>query len=131
MPDAHRHRIRVRYAETDQMGVVHHSSCIPWLEEARIEWLRAHGASYREMEAGGLFMPVVDLQVRYLRSLKFDDEVELLTTVAAPGPTRLAFTTQVQVDGKRCLEATVTVAAVDRSGRPVRVPSHLVPVPVP
>ncbi len=80
-------------------------------------------------------MPVVDLQVRYLRPLRFDDVAVLLTTASAPGPTRLAFTTLVQVGEVRCLQATVTVAAVERSGRPARLPAdllpHLVPAAVP
>lgn len=109
------------------MGVAHHSACVAWLEEARIAWLRDHGASYRELEASGLLMPVVDLHIRYRRSLRFDDVADLWTTVAAPGPTRLAFTTRLEVAGVMALDGVVTVAAVDRSGRPVRLPAHLLP----
>ena len=123
----HRHRLRVRYAETDQMGVAHHSACVPWLEEARIEWLRAHGSSYRDLEAGGILMPVVDLQVRYRRPVRFDDAVDLITTVSAPGPTRLVFHTELFHEGKLCLTADVTVAAIDRDSRPVRIPAGLLP----
>lgn len=122
----HRHIIRVRYAESDQMGVAHHSAIVPWLEEARIEWLRARGLSYRELEASGLLMPVVELSVRYRRSLRFDDQAELRTRVEVKGPSRLAFLTAVHLDSMLCADAVVVVAATDRVGRPVRLPAALV-----
>jgi acyl-CoA thioester hydrolase len=121
----HLHQIRVRYAETDQMGVAHHSACVAWLEEARIEWLRARGRSYRELETGGLFMPVVELSICYFKTLRFDDVATLSTTAVSPGPTRLTFTTSVLLGDQPCLEGVVTVAAVDPSGRPVRIPPEL------
>ena len=125
MSGVHLHQIRVRYAETDQMGVAHHSACVAWLEEARIEWLRARGRSYRELEAGGLLMPVVELSIRYFKTLRFDDVATLSTMAVSPGPTRLTFTTSVLLGDQPCLEGAVTVAAVDPSGRPVRIPPEL------
>ncbi len=122
---AHVHTIRVRYAESDQMGVAHHASYIPWLEEARIEWLRAHQRSYRQLEAEGIFMPVIDLQVRYKRSLRFDDVATLTTTAEATGPTRICFTTRVMHGDVLCVEAEVTVAAVNAAGKPQRIPAGL------
>ena len=121
----HTHTIRVRYAETDQMGVAHHAAYIPWLEEARIEWLRAHQRSYRQLEAEGIFMPVIDLQISYRRSLRFDDVLTLITTATATGPTRICFTTRVVLGEMLCAEATVTVAAVDAAGKPQRIPAGL------
>ena len=121
----HTHTIRVRYAETDQMGVAHHAAYIPWLEEARIEWLRAHQRSYRQLEAEGIFMPVIDLQISYRRSLRFDDVLTLITTASATGPTRICFTTRVVLGEMLCAEATVTVAAVDAAGKPQRIPAGL------
>jgi len=121
----HVHTIRVRYAESDQMGVAHHASYIPWLEEARIEWLRAHQRSYRQLEEEGVFMPVIDLQVRYKRSLRFDDVATLTTTARATGPTRICFTTRVMHGDVLCVEAEVTVAAVNAAGKPQRIPAGL------
>ncbi len=120
------HTIRVRYAESDQMGVAHHGSFVIWFETARIEWLRQVGHSYRQLEADGLFMPVVDLAVRYKRSLRFDDEATLTTTATVAGPTRLVFRTVVTHGDTLCAEGDVTVAAVNRDGRPVRLPAELV-----
>jgi acyl-CoA thioester hydrolase len=122
---AHVHRIRVRYAETDQMGVAHHASFVIWCEEARIAWLRASGASYRDLEASGVLMPVVDLHLRYLRPLRFDDEAVLTTTATRVGRVRLSFATTIDQGADRCAEAVVVVAATDRGGRPVRLPDGL------
>jgi acyl-CoA thioester hydrolase len=123
----HQHVIRVRYAESDQMGVAHHAAYVPWFEEARIEWLRARGRSYRQLEAEGLFMPVIELSVRYRRSLRFDDQATMFTTVVATGPSRLCFSTRIVYGEVTCAEATVTVAAVDAAGKPRRMPADLLP----
>ncbi len=124
----HRHLIRVRYAESDQMGVAHHAAYVVWLEEARIAWLRAHGHEYRALEASGVLMPVIELQVRYRRSLRFDDEVEMTTRIAAHGPSRVTFSTVIACAGKECAEGRVTVAAMNREGRPTRLPAALAEV---
>ena len=116
------HRVRVRYGESDQMGVAHHGSYIAWLEEARLAWMRSHGLSYRELEASGTMMPVVDLRVGYQRASRFDDELDLTTTATAAGPSRIVFTTEVRRAGELLATGAVTVASTDRNGRPVRIP---------
>ncbi len=111
------------------MGVAHHASYIPWLEEARIEWLRSVGRSYRVLEASGVFMPVIELQVRYKRSVRFDDLVTLSTTATAIGPSRIRFSSRItggETEPRLCAEADVTVAAVDAGGKPQRLPAELV-----
>ena len=122
---AHLHLIRVRYADTDQMGVAHHAAYVVWCEEARIAWLRNRGILYRDLEISGTLMPVIDLQIGYKRSVRFDDELHLLTTATVLGPTRMQFTTIIQFADQICAEAQVTVAAVDRSGRPCRLPASI------
>ena len=67
--------VRVRYAETDAMGVVHHSRYFVWLELARVEWLKACGLNYKELERNGFFLPVVEVNLKYHASTFFDDEV--------------------------------------------------------
>ncbi|MEK7413504.1 MAG: thioesterase family protein, partial [Planctomycetota bacterium] len=89
------HRIRVRYAETDQMAVAHHSAYVAWFEEARIAWLRNHGHSYKQLEESGTIMPVVELTIRYRKAARFDDELALTTTAVAAGPSRVVFTTVI------------------------------------
>jgi acyl-CoA thioester hydrolase len=65
----------VRYAETDQMGVVHHAAYVVWLEEGRSTWLRAHGRSYAQFEAEGLRLAVSEIQVRYKQPTRYDQRV--------------------------------------------------------
>ena len=120
-----RHQIRVRYAETDAQQVAHHSAYVVWLEEARIEALRSMGRCYRTLESTGLLMPVIEVSVRYRRSLVFDDRVDLITTIHPVGRARLRFETLLQSGGEDKAEATVTVAVVDAQGRPQRVPEDL------
>ncbi len=71
------YRRKAHYHETDQMGVVHHSNYVKWMEEARIEFMRESGANYKTMEEAGVFSPVVSLSVDYKRPVEFDDTVEV------------------------------------------------------
>ncbi len=119
------HTIRVRYGESDQMGVANHAAYVTWLEECRIELLRSLGAGYRELEERGVMMPVIELTVRYRRSLRFDDLATCETTAEVKGPSRVVFRTVVKNGDIICAEAEVTVASVDRTGRPVRIPPEV------
>lgn len=122
------HRIRVRYAESDQMGYAHHSAFVVWMEEARIEWLRAIGHSYRELEAQGVLMPVIEVQITYKKPFRFDDQVELTTEMVALGRSRVQFTTVFRLAGDDTIhaEGRVVIAAVGRDGRPQRMPAGVV-----
>lgn len=73
--------IRVRYAETDQMGVVYHSNFFPYFETARAESIRQLGFTYADMEKMGVIMPVVDVHCRYLRPARYDDLLNVKTTL--------------------------------------------------
>ncbi len=125
MPDAEHeylHHGRVRYAETDAMGVAHHGVYPTWLEEARIRCLDELGTSYRELEAAGCFMPVVELAIRYRQSLRFDDVFAIGTRVERRSPGRLRFHSRVLAGQVIIAEATVDVACIDAAGRPRRLP---------
>ncbi len=74
-------RLRVRYAETDQMGVVYHSNFIIWFEVGRVEALRQLGFSYKQMEADGCHLPVVEVRCRYKAPALYDDEITVRTTL--------------------------------------------------
>jgi acyl-CoA thioester hydrolase len=74
-------KIRVRYAETDQMGVVYHSNYFPYFEAARAEWIRELGMTYADMEKMGVVMPIVDVHCKYLRPAKYDDLLTIKTTL--------------------------------------------------
>jgi acyl-CoA thioester hydrolase len=74
-------QIRVRYAETDQMGVVYHSNYFPWFESSRAEAIRSLGYTYADMEKMGIIMPVVDVHCRYLRPARYDELLTVRTTL--------------------------------------------------
>jgi acyl-CoA thioester hydrolase len=76
-------RVRVRYAETDQMGVVYHSNYLIWFEIGRVELIRSMGLNYKQMEAEGCGIAVVDVHVRYRASARYDDELVVKTTLLA------------------------------------------------
>jgi len=78
---SHDAQIRVRYAETDQMGVVYHSNYFPWFESSRAEWIRSLGYTYADIENMGIIMPIVDVHCRYLRSAKYDELLTVNTTL--------------------------------------------------
>lgn len=118
------HRLRVRYCETDRMGVAHHGSYVAWLEEARTEWLRARGKSYRELEDEGFLLQVTELTVQYLRSTTYDDELVLRTRVVERGKASitLGYSVAFAADGTAVATATTKLACVDREGRIRRLP---------
>ncbi|RIX46326.1 acyl-CoA thioesterase [Paenibacillus nanensis] len=90
------HPIRVRYQETDQMGVVFHGNYVTWFEIGRTEWIRAAGYDYKTIESKGLLLPVVDLACRYLSPARYDDLVVVCTRISECSPLRIAFESQVR-----------------------------------
>lgn len=74
--------VRVRYAETDAQGVAHHSAYVAWFEVGRVEWLRAAGASYRQLEEEGYYLPVIELRIRYVAAARFDDLLIVRTALS-------------------------------------------------
>ena len=89
-------KLRVRYGETDQMGIVHHSEYINYLEIARIEYLRARGMSYQELEDKGYGLPVVSIDINYKKPAKYDEELNLHTSLIEKGRCKLVFQTTIK-----------------------------------
>lgn len=89
-------KLRVRYGETDQMGIVHHSEYINYLEIARIEYLRTRGMSYQELEDKGYGLPVVSIDINYKKPAKYDDELNLHTSLIEKGRCKLVFQTTIK-----------------------------------
>jgi acyl-CoA thioester hydrolase len=117
------HRIRVRYCETDRMGVAHHGSYLAWFEEARTELMRRRGLAYRGLEDRGFMLPVVDLAVRYERPVTYDDEIVVWVAVREKRRASLTFCYEVRsLDGCVVATATTTLACVGRDGRLRRLP---------
>ena len=120
-------RVRVRYAETDQMGVVYYANYFVWFEVGRTDLLRESGWNYREMETEGFGLPVIDASCTYRESAKYDDEIEVRTTGELLSPVRVKFTYEVMraVDGAMLATGTTVHATLDRNGRPCRLPERL------
>jgi acyl-CoA thioester hydrolase len=124
----HRSQLRVRYAETDAMGVVHHAAYVPWLEVGRVNLLRAAGAPYGDIEARGLLVVLSDLQVRYRSPARFDDLIEVQTTLIALKSRQLAFRYRVVLHetGTTCVEGMTSHIVVQRATmKPVLLPADL------
>ncbi len=120
-------RVRVRYAETDRMGIVYYANYYIWFEVARTDWLRETGWSYRAMEAEGLTLPVIESHCDYRRPAHYDDELDIRTRATLLSPIRIRFDYDV-IRGKESapLANGYTVhAALDRSGRPCRLPDRV------
>lgn len=90
------HPIRVRYQETDQMGVVFHGNYVTWFEIGRTEWIRSAGYDYKTIEEKGLLLPVIDLQCRYVSPARYDDKVLVCTRVEDSTALRVTFASQVR-----------------------------------
>jgi len=119
--------VRVRYAETDQMGVAHHASYLVWFEAGRTEFIRERGRSYAQIEAGGWLLVVVESRCRYLRPARYDDVLIIRTHLASLGPASLEFAYEAirKADGVVLTRGATVHAAVDRTGRPRRIPDDL------
>jgi acyl-CoA thioester hydrolase len=119
--------VRVRYAETDQMGVAWHGQYFAWFEVGRTDLLRERGCTYRQLEADGLRLPVIGAAAKYLRPARYDDVLEVRTRLSRLGGARVEFDYEVRRQGEEPLLATGATAhaAVDPDGRPRRLPEDL------
>jgi acyl-CoA thioester hydrolase len=119
--------VRVRYAETDQMGIAWHGEYLAWFEVGRTDLLRGCGCTYRDLEAQGLRLPVIEVQARYLRPAHYDDVLEIHTRLTGIGGARVSFDYEVRREGTEGPLATGSTshAAIDLRGRPRRIPEDL------
>ena len=119
--------VRVRYAETDKMGVVYYANYLVWFEIGRTDWLRATGWTYREMEADGIQLPVIEAHCEYRQGAKYDDELEIRTRATQVSPVRIRFDYEVLRRGDAVtLAGGHTVhATIGASGRPARLPERI------
>ena len=126
MPDSST-TVRVRYAETDKMGVAYHANYFVWFEVARCDLLRALGSTYRDLEARGVMLPVIEARCDYRTPARYDDELEIRTSGALLSPVRVEFKYAVRRSADRATlaEGRTVHAAVDLQGRPRRLPADI------
>ena len=118
--------VRVRYAETDNMGVVYYANYLVWFEVARTDLLRHAGWSYREMELEGFSLPVIEAHCEYRQPARYDDDVEVRTAGVLISPVRLRFDYEVSrpAGGVLLAEGHTVHATLGRDGRPCRLPER-------
>lgn len=120
---------RVRYAETDQMGVVYHSNYLVWCEIGRTDYLRHLGTSYAVLEREGLKLAVADANIRYHAPARYDDIVQIETWIERAQSRALTFNYEIyRMDPEpraRLVTASTTLVALDSSGSPRKLPTHL------
>ena len=119
-------KIKVRYCETDQMGLVHHGNYINYFEEARIGWISNLGLLYSEMEKSGIILPVSKLNVSYLRPAYFDDDLVVNVELAELPTSRLIFNYTIKNKDEVIVTGTTVLAFLNKeTKKPVRCPDYM------
>jgi len=120
-------QIRVRYGETDQMGVVYHGNYALYLEMGRIEWLRKLGISYKSMEENGIMLPVVSLNINYKKSAGYDDVINVKTQLKSEPTAKIEFDYEItNGEGEILTTASTVLVFIDmKTNRPVRAPQYI------
>jgi acyl-CoA thioester hydrolase len=114
--------IRVRYAETDQMGFLHHGHYAAYFEEARVHWLAQLGMPYRELESQGYFLPVLELQIRFLHPNRFDDLLSVQCRLETLPRVKIELFYEVCRDGLLTTTAKSVHAFMGTDGKAMRPP---------
>ena len=126
MATEHRVTVRVRYGETDQMGVVYHPNYLLYFETGRTELMRASGVAYSELEKSGVFLVVTQASCRYRAAARYDQELTVLTRVDEVRKATVTFSYRVLGPGGGLLaEGSTELASVDRDKNPVRLPKEV------
>jgi len=118
-------RVRVRYAETDQMGLVHHSVYFVWFEHLRTEYFRELGIPYGVLEEDGVFFPVIESGCHYLDGARYDGEVVITGWFREPKGARVRIDYRVEQEGRNLAEGFTVHARTDVAGRPGRIPPEI------
>lgn len=123
----HTIQVRVRYSETDQMGVVYHGNYIPYFEIGRVEWLRDKGVSYKSLEEGGIALPIVSMTLNYKKPARYDDLLTIRTVFKSQTSVKLEFECEItSEDGQLLTTAYFLLVFVDiKSARPIAPPPYI------
>ncbi|MEN8124340.1 MAG: thioesterase family protein [Bacteroidota bacterium] len=123
----HEIKIRVRYGETDQMGYVYYGNYAQYFEVGRVEWLRNLGVSYKDLEESGIMLPVVHMNINYLKPAKYDDLLTIVTNVIKKPMVKIEFEFQIFNDQKELLTtAETTLVFIDiKKNKPTKAPKFL------
>ncbi|MBA62548.1 MAG: thioesterase [Planctomycetaceae bacterium] len=123
--ESHKIDIRVRYQETDGQGIVHHGNYLTYFEKARIEYLRALGISYRDVEEAGLMLVVAKVEVNYFQPAYFDDQLQVDTRVISAKGAAIIHEYQITRGDDLIVQGTTRVGCLTKAGKVTRVPKWL------
>lgn len=117
---------KAQYHETDQMGIIHHANYVKWMEEARIEYLKSNGIDYKQIEKEGIASPVVEINVKYVRPVEFDDAVEIRVNVLKYSGAVIEFSYEFynRMKDEICVNATSKHCFI-QNGRPTSLKKFL------
>jgi acyl-CoA thioester hydrolase len=123
----HQIEVRVRYSETDQMGVVYHGNYIPYFEMGRVEWLRNKGVSYKSMEESGIALPIVSMSINYKKPARYDELLTVITKFKNQTSVKIEFVCEIRNEKKELLTtAHFILVFVDmKTGRPIAPPKYI------
>lgn len=118
---------RVRYSETDQMGVVYHGNYAQYLEMGRVEWLRSFGISYKSMEENGVMLPVISLSINFKKSAVYDDLITVVTRLKKTPSVRIEFDYEIYNEDNEILgDANTVLVFMDMvKKRPIKCPDYI------
>lgn len=116
--------VRVRYAETDMMGIVYHANYLPWMEIGRTEMLRENGLPYKEIEDQGLMLPVLAVDLQYKRPAKYDDIVTVVSRIEEKPTLKIKITYELKRGEELLATGSTTHVFMNQSGQPVKPPPY-------
>ncbi|MDZ4329566.1 MAG: thioesterase family protein [Flavobacterium sp.] len=123
----HQIQVRVRYSETDKMGVVYHVNYIPYFEIGRVEWLRNKGISYKSMEESGIALPIVSMNINYKKSARYDELLTVHTIFKSQSSVKIEFDCAIYNESDELLTTAqfILVFVSLKTGRPTAPPDYI------
>jgi len=120
-------QVRVRYSETDQMGVVYHGNYIPYFEIGRVEWLRNKGISYKKMEESGIALPIVNMNINYKKSARYDELLTIHTRFKSQTSVKIEFDCAIYNETQELLTTAqfLLVFVSLKTGKPIAPPAYI------
>ncbi len=124
----HQIQVRVRYSETDQMGVVYHGNYVPYFEIGRVEWLREKGISYKIMEESGIALPIVSMHINYKKSARYDELLTVHTVFKSSSSVKIEFDCAIYNEQEELLTTAhfILVFISLKTGRPTAPPDYII-----
>ena len=117
----HQTTIRVPYADTDQMGVVYYANYLVYFEQARTEWLRSLGITYKQLESDGYYLPVSECSIKYHSSARYDDLLTICTTLTKIGAASIVINYDILCDNKKIAAGLTIHPFVNSLFKPVKI----------